>query len=188
MEGIAGSRVSGRCRRLAFAVSGLDAGSGRQGSARSCIWAGALPAGLFKSDDRGESWDLVRTLWDVPEREKWNGGGYDDAGIHTISVDPRDSKRIFIAISCGGVWETRDDGKSWALHGKGQIATYMPPDQTGDLVAQDPHCVARCPAGPDIMWMQHHCGMFRSTDAGLTWSQIKPSGDDFGFVVVAHPR
>ena len=32
----------------------------------------------------------MSALWDVPERAKWFGGGYDDAGIHTISPDPRD--------------------------------------------------------------------------------------------------
>ena len=46
------------------------------------LWAGALPAGLFRSDDRGESWQQVSALWNVPERAKWFGGGYDDAGIH----------------------------------------------------------------------------------------------------------
>jgi photosystem II stability/assembly factor-like uncharacterized protein len=38
------------------------------------------------------------------------------------------------------------------------------------------------------MWMQHHSGMFRSTDAGATWIQLKPPGDDFGFAVAAHPQ
>ena len=65
------------------------------------LWAGAIPAGLFVSDDRGESWRLVRSLWDVPERAKWMGGGYDDAGIHSISVDPRNSRRVLAGISCG---------------------------------------------------------------------------------------
>lgn len=169
-----------------FQIWTLEAG-GKDQPGR--IYAGALPAGLFRSDDRGETWQLVRTLWDVPERAKWFGGGYDDAGIHTISVDPRDSKRVFIAISCGGVWETRDDGKTWKLFGKGMIAAYLPPEQQGDLESQDPHRVARCAGAPDTMWMQHHCGIFRSTDAGLSWSQIKPQGaDDFGFAVLAHPR
>jgi photosystem II stability/assembly factor-like uncharacterized protein len=151
------------------------------------LWIGAIPAGLFRSDDRGDSWQLVDALWNVPERAKWFGGGYDDAGIHTISVDPRDASRLFIAISCGGVWESPDDGRSWQLHGKGMIATYMPPDQAGALESQDPHRVARCAGAPDIMWMQHHCGMFRSTDAGRSWTQLKPPGDDFGFAVAAHP-
>jgi photosystem II stability/assembly factor-like uncharacterized protein len=152
------------------------------------LWAGALPAGLFKSDDRGESWELVRSLWNVPERAKWFGGGYDMAGIHTVSVDPRDTRRVSIAISCGGVWETKDSGQSWRVLGKGLIAGYVPPEQAGAPEIQDPHRVARCAGAPDTMWMQHHSGMFRSTDAGANWTQLKPPGDDFGFAVAAHPK
>ena len=152
------------------------------------LWAGAIPAGLFRSDDRGESWQLVQPLWDVPERAKWFGGGYDQAGIHTVSPDPRDPDRVLVAISCGGVWETRDGGATWSLHGEGLIAAYLPPELANSLEHQDPHRVARCAASPDVMWMQHHNGMFRSTDAGLTWATIKPPGDDFGFAVAAHPK
>ena len=130
----------------------------------------------------------MSALWNVPERAKWFGGGYDDAGIHTISPDPRDEARVFVAISCGGVWETLDAGKSWTLHGKGMIATYLPPEQAGTLESQDPHRVARCQAAPDTMWMQHHCGIFRSTDTGRTWTQLKLPVDDFGFAVAAHPK
>jgi photosystem II stability/assembly factor-like uncharacterized protein len=168
-----------------FQIWTLEAGGADQPGR---LWAGAIPAGLFKSDDRGASWQLVRALWDVPERAKWFGGGYDDAGIHSISVDPRDSRRVFIGISCGGVWETRNDGGSWTLLGEGMIAAYMPPEQAGAKEVQDPHRVARCPSAPDIMWIQHHCGIFRSTDAGATWTQLKPPGDDFGFAVAVHPR
>ncbi|MGH7154412.1 MAG: WD40/YVTN/BNR-like repeat-containing protein, partial [Acetobacteraceae bacterium] len=152
------------------------------------LWAGALPAGLFRSVDRGESWQQVSSLWNVPERAKWFGGGYDDAGIHTISPDPRDASRVFVAISCGGVWESLDAGKSWKLYGKGMIAAYLPPDQAGALESQDPHRVARCAAAPDMMWMQHHCGIFRSTDAGRNWTPQTLPHDDFGFAVVAHPN
>ena len=152
------------------------------------LWAGAIPAGLFVSNDRGESWQLVRSLWDVPERAKWFGGGYDDAGIHSISPDPRDSARVFVGISCGGVWDSRDDGQSWRLLGDGLVAAYMPPEQAATKEVQDPHRVARCLAAPDTMWIQHHNGIFRSTDAGETWTQLKPPGDDFGFAVAAHPR
>jgi photosystem II stability/assembly factor-like uncharacterized protein len=152
------------------------------------LWAGALPAGLFRSDDRGEHWELVSALWNVPEREKWFGGGYDDAGIHSISPDPRDSRRVVVAISCGGVWDTSDGGKNWALRGDGLVAAYMPPELAGQKETQDPHRVARCAAAPDVIWMQHHCGIFRSSDAGVAWTQLKLPGDDFGFAVVAHPH
>jgi len=152
------------------------------------LWIGALPAGLFRSTDHGRSWQLMSALWNVPERAKWFGGGYDMAGIHSVSADPRDARRISIAISCGGVWETRDSGHSWTVLGKGLIAGYMPPDQAGVPEVQDPHRVARCAGAPDTMWMQHHSGMFRSTDAGANWTQLKPPFDDFGFAVAAHPQ
>jgi BNR/Asp-box repeat len=168
-----------------FQVWTLEAGgAGEPGR----LWAGALPAGLFRSDDRGEHWKLVSALWNVPEREKWFGGGYDDAGIHTISPDPRDANRLFVAISCGGVWESPDNGTSWTLHGDGMVAAYMPPELAGQKETQDPHRVARCAAAPDTMWMQHHCGIFRSIDAGRSWTSLKLPGDDFGFAVAAHPN
>jgi len=152
------------------------------------LWAGALPAGLFRSDDRGQNWQLVKALWNVPEREKWFGGGYDDAGIHSISPDPREAGRLCVAISCGGVWESRDGGESWALRGDGLVAAYMPPELAGQRETQDPHRVARCAAAPDVLWMQHHNGIFRSTDAGISWTQLKLPSDDFGFAVAAHPQ
>ncbi len=168
-----------------FQVWTLETGGiGQSGT----LWAGALPAGLFRSDNHGDTWSQISALWDVPERASWFGGGYDEAGIHTISPDPRDANRVFVAISCGGVWESRDAGKSWTLQGEGLVAAYMPPEQAGKRETQDPHRVARCLAAPDTMWMQHHNGIFRSTDAGATWTQLKPPGDDFGFAVVAHPK
>jgi hypothetical protein len=155
---------------------------------RGRLWIGATPAGLFRSDDRGATWSQVRALWDVPEREGWFGGGYDEAGIHSVSPDPRDPAHVFVAISCGGVWDSADGGVSWSLRGQGLVATYAPPEAANDRAIQDPRRVARCAAAPDVMWMQHHNGMFRSTDAGATWTQLRPPGDDFGFAVAAHPH
>jgi photosystem II stability/assembly factor-like uncharacterized protein len=152
------------------------------------LWIGAVPAGIFRSDDRGDSWQLVRSLWDVPEREKWFGGGNEDTAMHTVSPDPRNPERVVVAISCGGVWDSDDDGKSWALQGNGLVAAYMPPEVAGAREVQDPHRVVRCTAAPDVMWMQHHNGIFRSTDAGANWTQLKPPHDDFGFAVAAHPK
>lgn len=153
------------------------------------LWVGTLPGGLFRSDDRGESWTFIRSLWDREERQEWFGGGRDEPGIHTILVDPRHSKRVTIAVSCGGVWETTDDGESWTLLGEGMHAEYMPPDRSGDARIQDPHIISRCISGdPDVMWTQHHNGIFRSTDAGKNWTactDVKPS--HFGFAVAAHP-
>jgi hypothetical protein len=86
------------------------------------LWIGAIPAGLFRSDDRGASWELVRPLWDVPERAKWFGGGYDDAGIHSVSPDPRDPNRIVIATTTGALWVSDNGGDGWQL-----VNAHLPP-------------------------------------------------------------
>ncbi|MEO8654824.1 MAG: sialidase family protein [Ramlibacter sp.] len=152
------------------------------------LWAGCLPAGLFTSSDGGASWQLVERLWNRPERREWLGGGYDHAGIHSILIDPRDASHVTVAISCGGVWQTRDGGASWANTSAGMVAGFMPPERREDPNIQDPHRVDQCLADPDVLWCQHHGGIFRSVDGGMRWQAVphpQPSG--FGFAVAAHP-
>src|SRR5690606_12670484 len=93
------------------------------------LWAGTLPGGLFKSSDRGDSWELVRPLWDLSERKEWQGGGYDIPGIHSICVHPQDGRQLLVGVSCGGAWQTRDGGQSWVSSASGMRANYMPPGQ-----------------------------------------------------------
>ena len=153
------------------------------------LWAGTIPGGLFRSTDAGASWTLVRSLWDRPERHGWFGGGYDHPGIHSILVDPRDPRRLTLSISCGGIWRTDDAGETWRLSAQGMLARYMPPDQQGDENTQDPHRTVACPSAPDVMWTQHHSGIFRSTDGAATWSEITTAPlSNFGFAVAVHPR
>ena len=152
------------------------------------LWAGTIPGGLFGSTDRGESWTLVDALWAAPERADWFGGGYDDPGIHTVCVDPRDSRRLTVGVSCGGVWTSADGGATWALGGTGLRADYMPPNRSDDRAVQDPHRLAQCRAAPDIVWCQHHNGIFRSADGGATFTEITTAApSSFGFAVAVHP-
>src|SRR5450631_1477704 len=83
------------------------------------IWAGCLPAGLFRSIDHGATWQLNEALWQDARRRDWFGGGFDHAGIHAVLVDPRDSRHVTLAISCGGIWQTHDRGATWSLTARG---------------------------------------------------------------------
>lgn len=150
------------------------------------LWAGTIPGGLFRSDDRGESWTLNRPLWDSPFRSQWMGGGYDYPGIHSICVHPDEPDTVLVAASCGGTWISRDGGETWAV-GHGMEAAYVPPELVLDPYGQDPHRVVRCPAAPKVLWNQHHSYAYRSVDGGETWQRLAPAVSDFGFSVAVHP-
>lgn len=152
------------------------------------LWAGTIPGGLFRSHDRGRTWTLVQSLWDRPERAEWMGGGYDHPGIHSICIDPRDSRQVSVAISTGGVWRTRDDGHTWALAASGMEADYMPPERRLDPNAQDVHRLVQCRDAPNALWAQHHNGIFRSLDYGASWRRIQASPSSFGFAVAVDPH
>ena len=48
--------------------------------------------------------------------------------------------------------------------------------------------MVQCPANPDVLWVQHHNGIFRSADAARSWTEIEGAGkSSFGFPVAVHP-
>jgi len=84
---------------------------------------------------------------------------------------------------------SEDGGATWQARGKGMRAPYMPPEQAEDPDIQDPHRMVQCPGSPDHFWVQHHGGIFRSTNNLQSWHEITsvaPSA--FGFAVAVHPR
>lgn len=153
------------------------------------LWAGTLPGALFRSPDAGESWKLNEPLWNRPERQQWMGGGYDVSGVHSILVNPRNARHLTLGVSIGGVWVSTDGGDSWHVRGKGLRAEYLPPELAHDPVQQDPHRVVACAARPEVLWAQHHNGVFRSTDGGDAWTEIRTVEPSvFGFTVAVHPK
>lgn len=154
------------------------------------LWCGTIPGGLFRSRDNGASWQIVEALWRHPKRTLWMGGGADLPGIHSVIVDKRDARRVFVAVSTGGIWLTEDGGESWSQRGEGMRADHVPPELTHDPIAQDVHRLVQCPAAPERMWVQHHNGIFVSSDEARFFEEIDPARvvSTFGFAVAVHPR
>ncbi|MCW9017682.1 MAG: glycoside hydrolase, partial [Kangiellaceae bacterium] len=152
------------------------------------LWAGTVPGGLFYSDDGGENWQLNQFLWQKKQEQGWFGGGFDEAGIHSICVDPRDSNEVKVAVSCAGVWVTKDKGETWQISAQGMRAAYMPPEKEFEQIIQDPHLMVQCASEPDCLWVQHHNGIFKSTDNAASWQEVKDVAPSvFGFATAVHP-
>jgi len=151
------------------------------------LYAGAQPASLFVSHDRGETWILNEPLYDHPQRGKWNPG----AGglcLHTIIPDPSDPQRMYVAISAGGTYRTDDGGLTWGPFNKNVRADFSP--EKFPEYGQCVHKIALHPDQPQVLYQQNHCGVYRSDNRGEDWIDI---GDDklptrFGFTMVVHPH
>jgi photosystem II stability/assembly factor-like uncharacterized protein len=159
-------------------------------------WAGTSPQGLFRSDDGGLTWRHVPGFdRDVlgrvgPEFQQTPDG----AIVHSIRVDPRDPAHLYLGLSGGGVFESRDAGGSWRPLNRNVLADFLP--EKYPEVGQDPHIVALHPLRPDRLYQQNHCGIYR-LDRGPEnpedrWVRIGErmprKVGDIGFPIVLHPR
>ena len=163
------------------------------------VWyAGTSPKGLFRSEDGGVTWAPVSGFNDHPEQIKWIGGDKDetpDGGkLHSILVDPRDAKHLYLSMSGGGTFESTDRGATWKPLNLGVDMDFAPPktDGTEYEYGHDPHCVVQHPTQPDRLWMQNHCGIYRIDRPSDRWVRVgknmpKEIGD-IGFGIVTHPR
>ncbi|MFC5905897.1 WD40/YVTN/BNR-like repeat-containing protein [Streptacidiphilus monticola] len=150
------------------------------------VWAGTEPAALFRSEDGGESFTLVRSLWEHPQRAEW-GAGFGGQGLHTIIQDPRDARRLTIAVSSGGVYRSEDGGQNWAASNEGIEARFLP-DRYPEF-GQCVHKISPDAQDPDRLYLQNHGGVYRSDDGGQKWQRIDQGlPADFGFPIVAHPH
>ena len=133
------------------------------------VYVGTEPAAVFYSDDMGTTWHLCAALMDVRGREDWFGAATDAPVVHSFLVDPRNAHHLMIGISCGGVLGSEDRGISWEYRCKGLAAKYLPdPDVEA---GQDPHIMHRS-SDPDTLWIQHHCGLFKSVDNARSWQDL----------------
>ncbi len=148
------------------------------------VYAGVEDAALFRSVDAGQTWQELSGLRLHGSGSRWQPG----AGglcLHTILFDPRDPRRMFIAISAAGAFRSDDDGASWHPINRGLKSDYIP-DPDAD-VGHCVHKIAMHPARPDVLYMQKHWDIMRSDDAGASWHEVSGNlPSDFGFPIAVH--
>lgn len=145
------------------------------------IYAGVEPACLFKSDDGGKTWEVNEAMMNHKTRKKWVPGA-GGLNLHTILLDPRDPRRMHIAISAVGTMFTKDGGEHWKFQNKNVLADFNPPGHKYPEYGQCVHKLASNPSVPDVIYHQNHCGVYRSDDFGENWVDIRNNlPSRFGF-------
>jgi hypothetical protein len=152
------------------------------------LYAGGDPGCLFESRDGGATWGLNRTLWEHPTRDSWQPGG-GGLCLHSIVPWPDNPDRLALALSAVGVWLTEDGGTTWRNGNGGLVPRYLPEDDAAqNTLTLCVHNMHRARRRPERLFMQFHGGVYRSDDAGETWTDIGgglPS--DFGFPLMLDP-
>ena len=145
------------------------------------MYAGVEDAALFRSTDGAQNWKEVSGLRGHGSGPRWQPGG-GGLCLHTIIQDPKNPKRIFVAISSAGAFRTDDGGTTWKPINQGLRSEYIP-DPDADIG----HCVHRIalhPSRPNVLFMQKHWDVLRSDDAGDSWKEVSGNlPSDFGFVI-----
>lgn len=152
------------------------------------LYAGVSEAGLFRSDDRGKSWQPVSGLNNHESQPNWSPG-FGGLCLHTILSDADNPDRLWVGISAAGVFRSDDGGDTWARKDAGVPA--------GPNDAWCVHGLAHDRGNANRIFRQDHNGMFRSLDGGDNWERIEnglPLGElsfgepcAFGFAVEMDP-
>ena len=168
------------------------------GAGKKDLLAGVEPAALFRSEDGGDSWEMVPGISEHEHARKWQPG---NGGLcmHTIL---RDGDRVHLGISTGGHYLSEDGGRTFQAANNGVGAGFNPDPypEFGQCV----HKIVGHPDAPGRLYMQNHggwadwdgpggsrpdIGVLRSDDHGHSWRSIaKGLPSDFGFPIAVNPH
>ncbi len=109
--------------------------------------------------------------------------GAQSGRINAIATDPSHPGRIFLAPAGGGVWRSDDYGDSWQ-----PTQNAMSSMSSGALVFDQRNATLYYGTGDAFSGISYGAGVFKSTDAGITWQQLGLQfNGGFTFRLALHP-
>lgn len=134
------------------------------------VYAGTRPAHVYVStavpgeDDAAgneAAWRDLEGFQALPSREEWRTPRHEDvAQVRSLCPHPDVPDRVVDGVEVGGVHASDDGGETWAERSEG--------------VHDDVHELHV--AGPDEFVAATGFGLYRSTDAGRSWTRLDGEG------------
>jgi photosystem II stability/assembly factor-like uncharacterized protein len=146
----------------------------RNAGGKVTLLLGTQPAGLYRSDDFGESWTELPAMRAVPDTDKWTFPAPPHiAHVKSIVIHPTEPRTFYALVEQGALLETVDDGKSFV-----ELAAYSRP---GEQAYRDVHRLLINPAQPAEMFLATGEGLYRSADRGESWDHLMTRGARIGY-------
>ena len=144
-------------RTLSWSVAGPMGGDVRElaidPSDPQHLLLGTIDGQIYQSTDGARTWARLANF------------NRSSIYIDNIIIDPRDSKTVYVAAhkhkEPGGFFKTTDGGQTW--------------HESTELKTEALHSLAQSPTDPNILLAGSNRGVYRSIDAGETWSQFQTS-------------
>ena len=133
-------------------------------AADGTVYAGTEPSRLFASRNRGETWEALDALLELPSRPTWRLPPRPwTSHVRWVAPSPHDGSLLLVGIELGGLMRSTDGGESWEDHRPG--------------AQRDVHCLAWHPGVVGRAYEAGGGGAAFSVDGGRTWSPADDGRD-----------
>ena len=129
--------------------------------------AGSEPAGIFLSQDDGETWHSRPEVIYLRRQYRWSLPYSPEAGC--VRGFAFHGKRVYAAVEVGGVLVSEDGGSSWEFAAGSPGSTQR---NFASRVDADVHSIVIHPTSPDLVYAPTGGGFYRSADGGNSWELL----------------
>ena len=162
------SEDNGESWRETESLRGRAVRSFSQSVSEPSVMAIAASNGVYRSSDRGKTWELITPV-----------GNPELRGFHSVAIDPRDANAVYVGTH-HLPWKTPDGGKTWKRTGHKDV---------GMIDDSDIFTIQVDPDDPNTVMMSACSGIYRSRDAGIGWTKFQgiPYSSRRTHMVYRHP-